>query len=84
MGIFTEIYSFRLNVYGTQMLYGTQNVTKSFIQFLWGADWIHIQNMCLLYRVCMLIRKYKLPLSFKAAIPCSINKCLWKCCTEYD
>ena len=49
---------------------------QSFIQFLWGTDWVHNQNMCLLDWVSTLIRKYKLSFSFKAATPCSMNKCL--------
>ena len=68
MGIFTEIYSLRLNIVRNTKCYTRQ----SFIQFLW----VHNQNMCLLDWVCRLIRKYKLPFGFKAATPCSINKCL--------
>ena len=56
---------------------------QSFIHFLWGTDLVHNQNMCLLDWVCRLLRKNKLPFSFKAATPCSINKCLSKCCTRH-
>ena len=76
MGIFTEIYSFGLNV-----VWDTNG--QSFTQFLWGTDWVHNQDMCLLDWMCRLIRKYKLPFSFKAAVPCSINKCLWQCCVGH-
>ena len=41
MWIFTEIYSFKLNV-----VWDTKCHTgQSFIQFLWGTDWVHNQNM---------------------------------------
>ena len=85
MGIFTEIYSFGLNVIqDTNVVWDAKCCAgQSFIQFLWGTDWVHNQNMCLLDWVCKLIIKYKLPFSFKAATPCSINKCLWKCCTGH-
>ena len=78
MAKFTEIYSFRLNVVqDTNFVRDTKCcMGQSFIQFLWGADWVHSQNMCLLDWVCRLIRKYKLPFSFEAATPYSINKCL--------
>ena len=78
MEIFTEIYYFRLNVVrDTNVVQDTICHTgQSFIQFLWGTDWVHYQNICLLEWVCRLIRKYKLPLSFKAATHCSINKSL--------
>ena len=70
MAIFTEIYSFRLHVVpDTKCCTG-----QSFIQFLWGTDWVQNKNMCLLDWVCRLIRNYKLLFSFKAATPCSINK----------
>ena len=55
MAIFTEIYSFRLDVV---------------------QGHIYNQNMCFLDWVCRLISKYKLLVSFKAATPCCINKCL--------
>ena len=72
MAVFTEIYSFRLNdVWDTKCCTG-----QSFIQFLCGTDWVHNQNMSLLDWVYRQIRKNKLPFSFKAATPCSINKCL--------
>ena len=78
MAIFTEIYSFRLNVvWDTNVVQDAKCYTgQYFIQFLWGTDWVHNQNMCLLDWVCRLLRKNKLPFSFKAATPCSINKCL--------
>ena len=79
MEIFTKIYSFRLNVVQDAKCH----MGQSFIKFLLGTDWVHNQNMCLLDWVCRLIRKYKLPFSFKAATPCSINKCLWKCCAGH-
>ena len=71
MGIFTEIYSARLNVVrDTKCRTG-----QSFIQLL-RSDLVHNQNICLLAWVYRLIRKYKLRFSFKAATACSINKCL--------
>ena len=78
MVIFTEIYSFRLNIVrDTNVVQDTKCRTgQSFIPFLWGTDCVHNQNMCLSDWVCRLIRKYKLPFSFKVATPCSINKCL--------
>ena len=77
MAIFTEIYSFRLNVvWDANVVWDTKCRTgQYFIQFLWGTDSVHNQNMCLLQWVCRLIRKYKSPLRFRAATPCSINKC---------
>ena len=67
------------------MLYGCKYRTghkdrmgQSLIQFLWGPDRAHNQNMCFLDWVCRLLRKYQLPLSFKALTSCSINKCLEK------
>ena len=77
MAIFTEISSFRLNVVqDPNVVRDTKcHMWQSFILFLWGTDWVHNQNMCFLDWVCRLIRKYKLPVSFKAATPCSINKC---------
>ena len=76
MTIFTEIYFFRLNVsQDTNVVQDTKCcMGQSFIQFLWEADWVYNQNMCFLDWVCRLIRKYKLPFSFKTATPCSINK----------
>ena len=72
MLMFTEIYYFMLNVVrDTKCCKG-----QSFIQFLLGTDWVHNQNMCFLDWVCRLVRKYQLHFSFKAATPCSINKCL--------
>ena len=72
MAIFTEIHSFRLNVvWDTKCRTG-----QYFVQFLWGTDSVHNQNMCLLEWVCRLIRKHKSSLRFRAAAPCSINKCL--------
>ena len=70
MGRFTEIYSFRLNVtWDTNVAWYTKCcMGQSVIQFL--------TKICLLDWVCTLIRKYKLPFSFKAATPCCINKCL--------
>ena len=77
MGIFPEIYSFRLNVvWGTSVMQDAKCAGQSFIQFLWETYLAHIQSMCLLDWICRLIRKYKLPFSFKAASPCSMNKCL--------
>ena len=69
VAIFTEIYSFRLNVLrDTNVVQDTKCRTgQSFIQFLWGADWVYNQNMCFLDWVCRLIRKYKLAFNFKAA-----------------
>ena len=63
MAIFTEIYSFRLNiVWDKNVVCDTKCCTgQSFIQYSWGKDWVHNQNMCLLDWVCRLIRKYKLP-----------------------
>ena len=78
MEIFTEIYSFRLNVVrDTNVVQDTICRTgQSFIQFLWGTDCVYYQDMCLLEWVCRLIRKYKLPFSFTAATHCRINKSL--------
>ena len=75
MGIFNEVYSFRWNVLRDKnVVRDTKCRTgQYFIQLLWGADWVHNQNICLLDWVCRLIRKYKLPFSFKAATPCSLN-----------
>ena len=72
MAIFTKIYYFRLNIVQDKKCC----MGQYFIQLLWGTDWVHDQNMCLLERVCRLIIKYKLPFNFKAATPCSINTCL--------
>ena len=78
MAIFTKIHSFRLNVVqDTNVIGDTKCCTRqSFIQSLRGTDCIHNQNMCLLDWVCRLIRKYKLPFSFKAVTPFGKNKCL--------
>ena len=78
MAKFTEIYYFRLNVIqDTNVIPDTKCcMGQSFIQLLWGTDWDDKQNMCLLDLLCRLIRKYKLPFSFKAATTCNINKCL--------
>ena len=78
MAIFTEIYSFRLNVvWDVNVVWDTKGCKgQYFIQFLWGTDRVHNQNICLLDWVCRLIRKYKLPFSFRAATSCSINKFL--------
>ena len=78
MRIFSEIYSFRLNVvWDDNVAEDTKCHTgHSFTQFLWGTDWVYNQNMCLLDWVFRPIRKYKLPFSLKAATPFSINKCL--------
>ena len=50
MEIFTEIYYFRVNVIRvTNVVRDTKCCTsQSFIQFLWGTDYVHYQNMCLL------------------------------------
>ena len=75
MGIFTKIYSFKLNVVRYTNVV-RDNLSSSFcweqIEF--------ITKICLYDWVCRLLRKCKLPFSFKAATPCSINKCLSKCC----
>ena len=77
MAIFTEIYSFRLNVVrDTNVAQDTKCTGQSFIQLLWETDGVHKQNICLLDWVCRLIRNNKLSFSFRAATPCSISKCL--------
>ena len=78
MTIFTEIYSFKLNVvWDTKCCMGHKMLYRTICHPIFmGADWVYNQNMCFLEWVFRLIRKYKLPFSFKAAIPCSINKCL--------
>ena len=48
------------------------NLSSSFC----GEQIAFITKICLLDWVCRLLRKYKLPFSFKAATPCRINKCL--------
>ena len=78
MGIFTEIYSFKLNVVRYTNVV-RDNLSSSFC-------WEHIEfitKICLYNWMCRLLRKCKLPFSFKAATPCSINKCLSKCCTRH-
>ena len=78
MAILTEIYSFRLSVIrDANVVQDIKCLTGlSFVKFLWGTDWDHNQNMGLLDWGWRLIRKYKLPFCFKAATPCSKNKCL--------
>ena len=82
MAKFTEIYSFRLNVVrDTNVVRDAKcrtvrSTSQSFIQFFGGTDGVHKKSMCFLDWVCRLIRKYKLPVSFKADTPCSISKCL--------
>ena len=71
-------------LYRTKMFSRTQNVVQANLSSNFNGEQTEfITKMCLLYWVCRLIRKYKLPFSFKAATNCSINKYLQKCRTGH-
>ena len=64
-------------LYWTQVSYRTQDMVQDYLLSNFCVEPIEfLTKICLLDMVCSLIRKYKLPFSFKAATPSSINKCL--------
>ena len=77
MEIFTEIYSFRLNVVRDT------NVVRDNLSNFYGEQIEFITKICLLHWVLGYLENINCLLVFEAATSCNISKCLSKCHTRH-